>query len=134
MGVVSSATAMTVACPDLPPHPSQPTELVFPQETLWKDEGCISFLSEHVVQASLAWDIPIIKLMFGGRGLFGRTGSKLLPTALHYVCDTNMGSCIIESLHNYCKPDFTLLEVVHSSDTTLLTAAVIAWKCNFEIP
>ena len=30
-------------------------------------------------------------------------------------------------------PDFTLLEVVHSSDTTPLTAAVIAWKCNFEI-
>ena len=86
MGVVCSATAMTMrvhyqsshlsTCPDLPLHPSQPTEL---NETLWKDEGCIS---ERVVQA---WDILII--MFGGcgcsgRGLFGCTGSKLLLTAL----------------------------------------------------
>ena len=86
MGVVSSATAKTVACPDLPLHPSQPTELVFPQETLWKDEGCISFLSEHVVQVSLAWDIPIIKLMFGGRGLFGRTGSKLIASYGPALC------------------------------------------------
>ena len=125
MGVVFSATAMTmrvrsrsVACPDLPPHPSQPTELVFPKssfQSMW-------------FESSLAWDIPIIGasaakphmddyicdfyyrtyfffssacavqltslrlaptmfIMFSGcgcsgRGLFVRTGSKLLPTAL----------------------------------------------------
>ena len=72
MGVVFSATAMTmrvrsrsVACPDLPPHPSQPTELVFPKssfQSMW-------------FESSLAWDIRII----------GASAAK--PHMDDYICD-----------------------------------------------